>query len=65
MISTKSYYSVGEHRCDAFISRCLFGCFPLNLELRELFFKSLHLHDGVGTDLVLPMFFDKDHDEFE
>jgi len=63
--STKSYYSVGEHCCDAFILRCLFGCFPLNLELTVLFFKSLHLNDGVGMDLILPMFFDKYHDQFE
>ena len=65
MTSTKSYYSVGEHCCDAFILRCLFGCFPLSLERTVLFFKSLHLNDGVGMDLILPMFFDKDHDQFE
>ena len=65
MTSTKSYYSVGEQCCDAFILRCLFGCFPLSLERTVLFFKSLHLNDGVGMDLILPMFFDKDHDQFE
>ena len=65
MTSTESYYSVGEYCFNAFILCCLFGCFPLNLELTVLFFKSLHLDDRVGMDLILPLFFDKYHDQFE
>jgi hypothetical protein len=63
--STESYYSVGEYCFNALILRCLFGCFPLNLELTVLFFKSLHLDEGVGMDLILPLFFDKNHDQLE
>jgi hypothetical protein len=63
--STWSYYSVGEHCFGTLMLRCLFGCFPLNLKLTVLFFKSLHLDEGVGMDLILPMFFDKYHDQFE
>jgi hypothetical protein len=63
--STESYYSVGGYCFDAVILRCLFGCFALNLELTVLFFKSLHLNEGVGMDLILPLFFDKYHDQFE
>ena len=65
MTSTESYYSVGQYCFNAFILRCLFGCFRLNLELAVLFFKSLHLDEGVGMDLILPLFFDKRHDQFE
>lgn len=63
--STKSYYSVVEYCFDVVILRCLFGCFALNFELTVLFFKSLHLNEGVGMDLILPLFFDKYHDQFE
>ena len=65
MTSTKSYYSVGEHCCDALILRCLLNLFLLNLELTVLVFKSLHLDDGVGMELILPLLFDKDHDQLE
>ena len=63
--STESYYSVGEHCFDALILCCLLNLFLLNLELTVLFFKSLHLDDGVGMDLILPLFFDKYHDQLE
>lgn len=63
--STESYYSVGEYCFDVVILRCLFGCVPLHLGLTVLFFKSLHLGERVGMDLILPLFFDKRHDQFE
>ena len=63
--STKSYYSVGEYCFDVVILRCLFSCFSLHLGLTVLFFKSLHLGERVGMDLILPLFFDKGHDQFE
>ena len=63
--STESYYSVGEYCFDVVILRCLFSCFSLHLGLTVLFFKSLHLGERVGMDLILPLFFDKGHDQFE
>jgi len=62
---TKSYYSVGEHYCGALISCCLLNLVLLNLELTVLVFKRLHLNDGVGMELILPLLFDKDHDQLE
>ena len=63
--STESYYSVREYCFGALILCCLFSCFSLRLGLTVLFFKSLHLDEGVGMDLILPLFFDKRHDQFE
>ena len=65
MTSTESYYSVGEYCFGTLILCCLFSCFSLHLGLTILFFKSLHLGEGVGMDLILPLFFDKRHDQFE